>query len=177
MSPDAAVTRLARRLRARDLDDLPHEWDTPYELIAGVLYMSRRPSFEHQVFLARLVIRVDPAVVQAGGHIVQEPGLVWDDEGNDNVSPDLAILLRVPRPARAIPERGNHDGLDQADGSLARGRILCSRIGDEAPASLRGAPEERLMADRRARSSPGPAPPGPDPARGSDAFPGRGVPR
>jgi len=25
---------------------------------------------------------------------------VWDDEGDDNVSPDLAILLRVPRPPR-----------------------------------------------------------------------------
>jgi len=97
---DAAVTRLDRRLRARDLDHLPHEWDTRYELIAGVLHMSRRPSFEHQAFLARLMIRIGPAVLDAAGHVVQEPGLVWDDEGDDNVSPDLAILLRVPRPPR-----------------------------------------------------------------------------
>jgi Uma2 family endonuclease len=97
---DAAVTRLDRRLRARDLDDLPHEWDTRYELIAGVLHLSRRPSFEHQAFLARLTIRIGPAVLDLGGHVVQEPGLVWDDEGDDNVSPDLAILLRVPRPPR-----------------------------------------------------------------------------
>jgi Uma2 family endonuclease len=97
---DALVTRLDRRLRACDLDELPHEWDTRYELIAGVLHMSRRPSFEHQAFLARLLIRVGPAVLEAGGRVVQEPGLVWDDEGDDNVSPDLAILLRVPRPPR-----------------------------------------------------------------------------
>ena len=97
---DGVVTRLDRRLRARDLDALPHEWDTRYELIGGVLHMSRRPSFEHQACLARLLIRIGPAVLEAGGHVVQEPGLVWEDEGDDNVSPDLAVLLRLPRPAR-----------------------------------------------------------------------------
>lgn len=97
---DATVTRLDRRLRAKDLDALPHEWDTRYELIGGVLYMSRRPSFEHQDFLARLLISIGPSVFQAGGRVVQEPGLVWDDEGEDNVSPDLAVLLRVAPPPR-----------------------------------------------------------------------------
>lgn len=97
---DAAVTRLDRRLRACDLDDLPHEWDTRYELIAGVLHRSRRPSFEHQAVLARLLIRLGPSVLEIGGHVVQEPGLVWDEEGEDNVSPDLAVLLRVPPPPR-----------------------------------------------------------------------------
>lgn len=62
--------------------------------------MSRRPSFEHPAFLARLLLHVGPSVLEAGGHVVQEPGLVWDEEGEDNVSPDLAILLRVPPPAR-----------------------------------------------------------------------------
>lgn len=97
---DAAVTRLDRRLRASDLDDLPHEWDTRYELIAEVLHMSRRPSFEHQAFVARLLVGIGPSVFEAGGHVVQEPGLVWEEEGDDNVSPDLAILLRVPPPPR-----------------------------------------------------------------------------
>jgi Uma2 family endonuclease len=97
---DTAVTRLDRRLRACDLDDLPHEWDTRYELIAGVLHMSRRPSFEHQAFLANLLIGIGPSVIQAGGRAVQEPGLVWEEEGEDNVLPDLAILLRVPPPPR-----------------------------------------------------------------------------
>jgi Uma2 family endonuclease len=95
---DATATRLDRRLRARDLDDLPHEWDTRYELIGGVLHMSKRPSFEHQDFLSRLLIRIGPAVHEAGGHVVPEPGLVWDDDGEDNVVPDLAVLLSVPAP-------------------------------------------------------------------------------
>ena len=97
---DATATRLDRRLRARDLDDLPHEWDTRYELIGGVLHMSRRPSFEHQAFLSRLTILIGPAVHEARGQVVQEPGLVWDDDGEDNVVPDLAVLLRVPPPRR-----------------------------------------------------------------------------
>ena len=81
---DTMATRLDRRLRACDLDALPHEWDTRYELIAGVLHMSRRPSFEHQAFLGNLLVRIGPAVFEVGGHVV----------------PDLAILLRVPRPPR-----------------------------------------------------------------------------
>ena len=97
---DSTVTRLDRRLRARDLDSLPHEWDTRYELIAGVLHMSRRPSFEHQAFIGRLLARIAPAVFEAQGHVVPEPGLVWDDEGEDNVAPDLVVLLRVPPPRR-----------------------------------------------------------------------------
>jgi Uma2 family endonuclease len=96
---DTVVTRLDRRLRACDLDDLPHEWDTRYELIAGVL-RSRRPSFEHLAFLANLLIRIGPSVIEAGGHVAPGPGLVWDDDGEDNVSPDLAILLGVPPPPR-----------------------------------------------------------------------------
>lgn len=97
---DTVATRLDRRLQARDLDALPHEWDTRYELIRGVLHMSRRPSFEHQAFLARLLLCVGPSVLEAGGHVAQEPGLVWEDEGEDNVAPDLAVLLRVPPPPR-----------------------------------------------------------------------------
>jgi Uma2 family endonuclease len=95
-----AVTSLDRRLVARDLDELPHEWDTRYELIHGVLYMSRRPSYDHQLVIARSMIKVGPAVLAAGGDVVPEPGIVWDEEGEDNVSPDLAILLEVPRPPR-----------------------------------------------------------------------------
>ena len=97
---DATATRLDRRLRARDLDDLPHEWDTRYELIGGVLHMSKRPSFEYQAFLSRLTILIGPAVHETRGLVVQEPGLVWDDDGEDNVVPDLAVLLRVPPPRR-----------------------------------------------------------------------------
>lgn len=92
----SAATRLDRHVAARDLDELPHEWDTRYELIGGVLHMSRRPSHDHQQILARLVIRVGAAVLERGGDVVQEAGVVWDPDGDDNVAPDLAILLRAP---------------------------------------------------------------------------------
>lgn len=93
LDPAMGVTRLDRRLTAKDLDGLPHEWDTRYELIDGVLFMSRRPSFEHQDVIARVLVRVRPVVVDHGGKIVPEPGIVWDEDGEDNVSPDLAIVF------------------------------------------------------------------------------------
>ena len=62
--------------------------------------MSERPSFEHQDFVARLVAAIAAAVFEAGGRVVPEPGVVWDDDGEDNVVPDLAILLRIPPPPR-----------------------------------------------------------------------------
>ena len=93
-----AVTRLDRRLTARDLDSLPHEWDTLYELIGGVLFMSTKPSPHHQAVIANLVHALLSAVRQMGGVVLPESGLVWDDDGEDNVAPDLAIVLPpVPR--------------------------------------------------------------------------------
>ena len=126
---DATVTRLDRRLRARDLDDLPHEWDTRYELIGGVLHMSKRPSFEHQDFLSRLLIRIGPSVHEAGGHVVPEPGLVWDDDGEDNVVPDVAILLRVAPPPRRQKLRECPDIVVEvlSEGEINRARDLVDK--------------------------------------------------
>jgi hypothetical protein len=45
---DGTATRLGGRLRACDLNALPNEWDPRYELIGGVLHVSRWLSFEHQ---------------------------------------------------------------------------------------------------------------------------------
>jgi Uma2 family endonuclease len=126
---DATATRLDRRLRARDLDALPHEWDTRYELIGGVLHMSRRPSFEHQAFLGRLLARLAPAVSEVSGHVVPEPGLVWDDDGEDNVVPDLAVLLRVPPPRRREKLRVCPDIVVEvlSEGTEARARDLVAK--------------------------------------------------
>lgn len=95
----AALTRLDRRLTARDLDGLPHEWDTRYELIRGVLFMSRKPSIDHQMVLTRLLLSVGPSVLSQGALIVQEPGVVWEEDGEDNVAPDMAIVFG-PLPSR-----------------------------------------------------------------------------
>lgn len=88
-----ALTRLDRHLTAKDLDGLPHEWDTRYELIGGVLFVSGKPSLEHQMILTRVLLSAGPSVLAIGGVIVQEPGVVWEERGADNVAPDLAIVL------------------------------------------------------------------------------------
>jgi Uma2 family endonuclease len=108
---------------------LPHEWDTRYELIGGVLHVSRRPSFEHQAFLARLLARLAPAVFEVHGHVVQEPGLVWDDDGEDNVAPDLVVLLRVPPPGRREKLRACPDIVVEviSEGAAARERDLVAK--------------------------------------------------
>jgi Uma2 family endonuclease len=147
---DTTVSRLDRRLRARDLDALPHEWDTRYELIGGVLHMSRRPSFEHQAFLARLLARVAPAVFDARGQVVQEPGLVWDDDGEDNVVPDLAVLLRVPPPSRGEKLRTCPDIVVEviSEGEAARTRDLV----DKRDLYLRRGALEYWIVDLEART-------------------------
>lgn len=144
------TTRLDRRLRARDLDDLPHEWDTRYELIAGVLHMSTRPSFEHQAFLGRLLVVLGPAVFEAQGQIVQEPGLVWDDDGDDNVVPDLAVLLRVPPPPRREKLRTCPDIVVEvlSEGEINRARDLV----DKRELYLRRGAVEYWIVDLEART-------------------------
>ncbi len=87
------ATRLDRKLRARDLDALPHEWDTRYELVGGVLFMSTRPSMGHQRTIACLIVALHAPVTAAGGIVVPEPGLVWEEEGDDSVVPDVAVVL------------------------------------------------------------------------------------
>lgn len=93
-----SVTRLDRRLTARDLDSLPHEWDTRYELIAGVLFLSTKPSPLHQAIVANLLVALHPVVARLGGIVLPEAGIVWSERGQDSVAPDLAVLLPpVPR--------------------------------------------------------------------------------
>jgi Uma2 family endonuclease len=84
---------LDRRLRACDLDSLPHEWDTRYELVGGVLSMSRRPSTRHQEAIARVVVALYPPVTALGGKVIPEPGLLWEEDGDDNVAPDVVVVL------------------------------------------------------------------------------------
>ena len=97
-----------RHLSARDLDGLPHEWDTLYELIGGVLFVSRKPSYHHQRIVTSLLLALGPTVRALGGDVVAEPGLVWDEDGDDNVSPDIAVLLGSKPPKggklRTCPE-------------------------------------------------------------------------
>jgi Uma2 family endonuclease len=87
------ATVLDRRLRACDLDDLPHEWDTRYELVGAVLFISRRPSTQHREAITRIVVALCPPVSAAGDKVLPEVGLLWEEEWEDNVAPDVVVIL------------------------------------------------------------------------------------
>lgn len=85
--------REAYRWRTEDLDRLP---DTPwlrYEIINGELIVSRRPHLQHAEIIARLIHHLYPVVRALGGKALPEPGIVWGEEAEDNVVPDIAIVL------------------------------------------------------------------------------------
>src|SRR2546426_2618519 len=102
----ARATVLDRRLRACDLDGLPHEWDTRYELVGGVLFKSRRPSSRHQETIARVVVALYPPVSALGGKVLPEPGVLWEEEGEDNVGPGRRRGSRRPARHRAGEDSG-----------------------------------------------------------------------
>jgi Uma2 family endonuclease len=86
-------TQAAYRWRTCDLDSLP---DTPwlrYEIIDGELIVSRRPHLEHSEILVSLITSLYPVVRTCGGKVLAEPGLVWAEEAEDNVVPDIAVVL------------------------------------------------------------------------------------
>jgi Uma2 family endonuclease len=87
------ATVLDRKLRVCDLDELPHEWDTRYELVGGVLYMSRRLSTQHQETITRVIVALYPPVSALGGKVLPEAGLLWEEDGEDSVAPDVAVVL------------------------------------------------------------------------------------
>jgi Uma2 family endonuclease len=82
------------RWKSKDLDRLPDEPFLTYEIIDGELIVSRQPHLRHGAIIARLCSRVSPAVESLGGLVLVEPGIVWSDEAEDNVVPDVAIILR-----------------------------------------------------------------------------------
>ena len=85
--------REAYRWRTSDLDPLP---DTPwlrYEIISGELIVSRRPHLQHSEIILTLGSFLRPIVRALGGKVLAEPGIVWGEEAEDNVVPDIAVVL------------------------------------------------------------------------------------
>lgn len=85
--------RMAYRWITSDLDRLPEEPLLRYEIIGGELIVSRRPHLQHSEILVRLVSWLHPVVQAEGGKVLAEPGIVWGAEAEDNVIPDIAVLL------------------------------------------------------------------------------------
>jgi Uma2 family endonuclease len=85
--------RVAYRWTAADLDRLPDDPLLRYEIIDGELIVSRRPHLQHSEILVRLVSWLHPVAQVCGGKVLAEPGIVWGEEAEDNVIPDIAVVL------------------------------------------------------------------------------------
>jgi Uma2 family endonuclease len=81
------------RWKSKDLERLPEEPFLSYEIIDGELIVSRKPHLRHAAILGKLCAQVYPAVKALGGLLLLKPRLVWSEEAEDNVAPDLAIVL------------------------------------------------------------------------------------
>lgn len=86
-------TQTAYRWKTSDLDRLPDDSLLQYEIIDGELLVSRRPHLDHARILSNLVVSLHAVVRACGGEILPEPGIVWGAEVEDNVIPDIAVVL------------------------------------------------------------------------------------
>lgn len=81
------------RWKTKDLARLPEEPFLSYEIIDGELIVSRKPHLRHAAIIGKLCAQVYPAVRPLQGVLLVEPGIVWSEEAEDNVAPDIAIVL------------------------------------------------------------------------------------
>jgi Uma2 family endonuclease len=81
------------RWKSKDLERLPDEPWLTYEIIDGELIVSRQPHLRHGRVIAAISYCFWSAVKALGGLVIAEPGIVWSDEAEDNVAPDIAIVL------------------------------------------------------------------------------------
>jgi Uma2 family endonuclease len=93
-----------RRYTSADLDRLPEIEGIRYEIIDGVLHVSKAPKLEHQYVCLELGAELHTWSKKAGtGRAYGAPGLVFDDDDDDDVIPDLIWIsrerLRVGRDA------------------------------------------------------------------------------
>jgi len=86
-------TVTAYRWKTQDLERLPDVPELRYEIVDGELIVSRRPDWRHQEIIASLVNIFYEPVKALGGRVFPEPGLVWGQLAEDNVVPDVAVVL------------------------------------------------------------------------------------
>jgi Uma2 family endonuclease len=90
----STLTRTPYRWKTSDLERLPDEPLLRYEIIDGELIVSRRPDWKHQNTISKVIVITAASVNAIGGVVLPEPGIEWGDDAEDNVSPDVAIILK-----------------------------------------------------------------------------------
>lgn len=96
----------ALRWTTRDLDALPDDdgWKR-YEIIDGVLHMTRAPHIRHQGVAGKICLRLESwSEETALGHAFQTPGVIFTPE--DAVIPDVVWISRE-RLAQGVDEAGH----------------------------------------------------------------------
>jgi Uma2 family endonuclease len=81
------------RWKTKDLEWLPEEPFLSYEIIDGELIVSRKPHLRHAAIIGKLCAQIYPGVRALEGLLLVEPGIVWSEEAEDNVAPNIAIVL------------------------------------------------------------------------------------
>ncbi len=87
-------TQIAYRWKISDLERLPDDPFLQYEIIDGELFVSRRPHLHHSEMIVILASTLHPIVRELGGKVLAEPGIVWGTEVENNVIPDIAVVLQ-----------------------------------------------------------------------------------
>ncbi len=87
-------TQTAYRWKTSDLDRLPDDPLLQYEIIDGELLVSRRLHLHHARIMSNLLVNLYAVVRACGGEILPEPGIVWGSDVENNVIPDIAVVLQ-----------------------------------------------------------------------------------
>jgi Uma2 family endonuclease len=99
------------RFTSADLEAFPDNDGKRYEIIDGELYVSKQPSWEHQIICAGILVPLDLWNRETGAGIVNlAPGVIFADD--DDVAPDLVwvsaerlpVLLGTDRHLHAAPD-------------------------------------------------------------------------
>lgn len=98
------TTRAEPLLTIDDLDAMPEEDGYRYELIEGVLFVSRSPGLTHQIVATNLAVLIGSYLrTNPIGVIVATPGLVLSKLSG--VIPDVVFFLHEERDAIVTDER------------------------------------------------------------------------
>ncbi|MEL6813923.1 MAG: Uma2 family endonuclease [Cyanobacteria bacterium J06598_3] len=149
VSQPATVSSLQTvRWNTRDIEALPqNEWTT-YEIIDGELFVTRSPHRRHQKIIGKLFSVLDTWSEDSGlGEPIIAPGLVLSDA--DNVIPDLVWVSQLSLPV--IEDEAGHltqvpelvvEVLSSGEGNIRRDREAKLKL-----YSVQGA-QEYWIADR-----------------------------
>lgn len=93
------------RWTSSDLDALPDEDGTRYEIIDGELYVSKQPHYHHQYVCNEIASQLTNWAKQTGaGRVIPAPGVIFSED--NDVAPDV-VWLSNERLAAAMREDGH----------------------------------------------------------------------